>query len=275
MQLRKALIPAAGRGTRMRPVTWAVPKELLPVGTRPAIHRVVEEAAAAGLDRIGVVIGPGKELIRDYLETAQRQGEFQGLSFVYLRQEEPRGLADAISVSRAFTGDDPFALLLPDNVLLAPAYRLSSMTDLFVRSGKDVVGVLELDSSESGRYGNSGLFEGSRVEPGVFAIERLRDKLPGRLEIAAGETALRTCGRYICRPHVMRWIDELRPDVEGEFDEVPVYQRIAAEGGLLGRQLPLPLFDVGHPSGFLAANAYLHAAGAVTASRKPMKGVPE
>ncbi len=260
MPLRKALIPAAGRGTRMRPVTWAVPKELLPVGTRPAIHRVVDEAAAAGLDRIGIVIGPGKELIREYLETARRQGEFAGLTFEYLRQEEPTGLADAISVSRSFTDSDPFALLLPDNVLLSPEYRLASLTELFERSGKDVVGVLALGSDESGRYGNSGLFEGRSPRPGVFEIDRLRDKGPGRLEIPAGETARRTCGRYICRPHVMRWIDELRPEIEGEFDEVPVYQRIAGEGGLLGRELPLPLFDVGHPSGFLAANAYLHRA---------------
>lgn len=258
MALRKALIPAAGRGTRMQPVTWAVPKELLPVGAKPAIHRVVEEAAAAGLDRIGVVLGPGKELIRDYLERAQQQGEFAGLVFEYLRQEVPNGLAEAISASRSFTGDDPFALLLPDNVLLAPEHRLAVLTELFERSGRDVVGVLELDSSESGRYGNSGLFDGDSPEPGVFEIRQLRDKLPGRLEIPKGETVQRTCGRYVCRPHIMRRIDELRPDVEGEFDEVPVYQRIATEGGLLGRLLPSPLFDVGHPAGFLAANAYLH-----------------
>ncbi|MFQ5351418.1 MAG: sugar phosphate nucleotidyltransferase, partial [Thermoanaerobaculia bacterium] len=138
MALRKALIPAAGRGTRMRPVTWAVPKELLPVGSKPAIHRVVDEAAAAGLDRIGVVIGPGKGLIREYLETARREGEFPGLAFEYLRQEEPRGLADAISVSCAFLDGDPFALLLPDNVLLSPAHRLSSLTELAERSGQDV-----------------------------------------------------------------------------------------------------------------------------------------
>jgi UTP--glucose-1-phosphate uridylyltransferase len=258
MALRKALIPAAGRGTRMRPVTWAVPKELLPVGTRPAIHRVVEEAAGAGLDRVGVVIGPGKELIREYLETARRNGEFAGLDFEYLHQEEPNGLAEAVSLARGFTDGEPFALLLPDNVLLAPDYRLTSLVDLFTRSGKDVVGVLELDSGESGRYGNSGLFEGSSTDPGVFEIRRLRDKRPGRLVIPPGETVLRTCGRYVCRPHVMGWIDELRPGIEGEFDEVPVYQKIAAAGGLLGRVLPPPLFDVGHRSGFLAANAYLH-----------------
>lgn len=258
MPVRKALIPAAGRGTRMRPVTWAVPKELLPVGTRPAIHRVVDEASAAGLDRIGVVIGPGKELIRDYLETGRRQGEFPGLTFEYLGQEQPNGLAEAMSVSRSFTDGEPFALLLPDNVLLSPDYRLAALTDLFESSGKDVVGVLALDSGESGRYGNSGLFDGRSPEPGLFAIDRLRDKLPGRLEIPAGETVLRTCGRYICRPHVMSWIDRLRPEIEGEFDEVPIYQRIAGEGGLMGRELPLPLFDVGHPAGFLAANAYLH-----------------
>ena len=259
MALRKALIPAAGRGTRMRPVTWAVPKELLPVGTRPAIHRVVEEAAAAGLDRIGVVIGPGKELIRDYLETARRHGEFAELEFEYLHQKEPKGLAEAISVARRFTAGDPFALLLPDNVLLAAEYRLASLVELFARAGKDVVGVLELDSDESGRYGNSGLFEGASPEPGIFEIRHLRDKRPGRLVIPAGETVLRTCGRYVCRPHVLDWIDELRPGIRGEFDEVPVYQKIAAAGGLLGRLLPPPLFDVGHPAGFVAANAHLHS----------------
>jgi UTP--glucose-1-phosphate uridylyltransferase len=261
MAVRKALIPAAGRGTGMQPVTWAVPKELLPVGTRPAIHRVVEEAAAAGLDRIGVVLAPGKELIRDYLETARHRGEFPGLAFDYLTQEEPTGLAEAISLSRSFTGDDPFALLLPDNVLLAPGYRLAALTELFDRSGKDVVGILALDSSQSGRYGNSGLFEGRSPEPGVFEILKLQDKGPGRLEIPPGETVLRACGRYVCRPHVLRWIDELRPRIRREFDEVPVYQRIAADGGLLGRILPPPLFDVGHPAGFLAANAHLHRQG--------------
>lgn len=258
MPLRKALIPAAGRGTRMHPVTWAVPKELLPVGAKPAIHRVVEEAAAAGVDQIGVIIGPGKELIRQYLDTAAARGEFAGLAFDYLWQEEPLGLAEAISLARSFTADDPFALLLPDNVLLSPDYRLSLLTELFERSGRDVVGVLSLGSDESGRFGNSGLFEGESTAPGVFAIRSLADKGPGRLRIGGGEIVRRTCGRYVCRPHVMRWIDELRPTIRREFDEVPVYQRIAAEGGLLGREIPLPLFDVGHPSGFLAANAYLH-----------------
>lgn len=258
MPLRQALIPAAGRGTRMRPVTWAVPKELLPVGSVPAIHRVVAEAAAAGLDRVGVILGPGKELIRQYLETARRHGEFAGVAIEYLWQEDPRGLAEAIALARPFTGDDPFALLLPDNVLLSERYRLAALTELFERSGKDVVGVLSLTGADSGRYGNSGLFEGRESEPGVFRIDRLRDKGPGRLEIPAGETLRRTCGRYVCRPHVMEWIDRLRPEVQGEFDEVPVYQRIAAAGGLLGRALPAPLFDVGHPAGFLAANAHLH-----------------
>lgn len=262
MPLRKALIPAAGRGTRMRPVTLAVPKELLPVGTKPAIHRVVEEAASAGLDRIGVVIGPGKELVRDYLEAAGESGAFGSLSIEYPWQEEPRGLAEAISLSRDFIGGEPFALLLPDNVLLSPDYRLAALTGLYERTGKDVVGVLSLDSSESGRFGNSGLFAGRESERGVFEIHRLHDKGAGRLEIPPDETVQRTCGRYVCRPHVLRWIDELRSTIDGEFDEVPVYQRIAAAGGLLGRAVPLPLFDVGHPSGFLAANAFLHRAQA-------------
>ena len=258
MPLRKALIPAGGRGTRMRPVTRVVPKELLPVGNRPAIHRVVEEAVAAGLDRIGVVIGPGKELVRAYLEAARDRGELPDVSFEFPIQEEPRGLADAIWASRGFLDGDPFALLLPDNVLLSSRHRLAAMTDLHAESGKDVVGVLELDASQTGRYGNSGLFEGDERRPGVFEIHRLRDKGPGRLRIAEGTTVRRACGRYVCRPHLLEGIAELRRVGDTELDEVPVYQRIAAAGGLLGRLLVPPLFDVGHPSGFLAANAWLH-----------------
>lgn len=261
MPVRKAVIPAAGRGTRMRPVTWAVPKELLPVGAKPSIHRVVEEAAAAGLDRIGVVIGPDKGLIRDYLDSAGRRGELPDVCFDYLIQEEPRGLADAISVAAPFVGGEPFALLLPDNVLLAAEHRLAALVELSEENGKDVVGVLELDDGDSGRYGNSGLFEGAATAPGVFAIHRLRDKLPGRLQIPPGQKVLRTCGRYVCRPHLLPRIEALRPSISGEFDEVPVYQQIAHEGGLLGCLLPPPLFDVGHPAGFLAANAYLHDRG--------------
>ena len=94
--------------------------------------------------------------------------------------------------------------------------------------------------------------------PGVWEIHRLRDKSPGRLRIPEGGTVLRTCGRYVCRPHLLPRIAALRTVADGELDEVPVYQRIAEEGGLVGRLLPAPLFDVGHPAGFLAANAYLH-----------------
>lgn len=258
MELRKALIPAAGRGTRMRPVTLTVPKELLPVGTRPAIHRVVEEAAAAGLEEVGVVVGPGKELVREYLETARDRGLLAGVRLEFLWQETPNGLAEAIWVSRGFTGDEPFALLLPDNMPLSPEYRLRLLRDLFERTGKDVVGVLALDESDSGRFGDSGRFEGAALEPGVFAIERLHDKRPGRLRIAPGETVLRACGRYVCGAHLMRRVGELLASADGELDEVPVYQEIAREGGLLGLRVPPPLFDVGHPAGFLAAGAYLH-----------------
>lgn len=261
MALRKALIPAAGRGTRMRPVTLAVPKELLPVGSKPAIQHVVEEAVAAGIEELGVVIGPGKELVRSYLETARDRGLLPGVELEFLWQGEPTGLADAIWLGRRFTGEEPFALLLPDNVLLSPDYRLALLTDLFARSGRDVVGLLALDSSQSGRFGDSGRFEGRRLEPGVFEIGRLQDKRAGRLRIAPGETVIRTCGRYVCRPGLMRRIEELRGAAAGELDEVPAYQQIAREGGLLGRELPPPLFDVGHPSGFLAACAYLHRQG--------------
>jgi UTP-glucose-1-phosphate uridylyltransferase len=93
-------------------------------------------------------------------------------------------------------------------------------------------------------------------------MTRLHDKRPGRLEIAPGETVRRTCGRYVCHPSLFEYIERVRPAVSGEFDEVPVYQEIVRERGAYGYVLPPPVFDVGHPRGYLEASAHLLASGA-------------
>jgi UTP--glucose-1-phosphate uridylyltransferase len=266
---RKAIIPAAGRGTRLRPASQVVPKELFPLGTRPAIELVIEEATRAGLLDVAVVINRRKELIRRYLATLREQQEFASLRVEILYQEEPVGLADAISLGRDFAAGEPFAVLLPDNVLLSPRHRLSELISAARGSGRDAIGVLALDHSHSGQYGNCGRIEHQEVRPGLLRITRLLDKRPGALRIEPGEILYRACGRYVCQPHVFEYIERCRSRARGELDDVPVFQAIIREHGALGRVLTPPLFDVGNPRGYLAANSYLfRSAGSGARSRR-------
>jgi UTP--glucose-1-phosphate uridylyltransferase len=257
--VRRAVIPAAGRGTRMLPFSLLVPKELAPLGSKPAIHFVLDEAAAAGIERAVVVTAPAKDLLRRYLEAAQGEGAWPDLELRYATQEQPTGLADAILLGGAALDGEPFALLLPDNLPLAPEYRLSSLLELWREQARHVVGVLAIDRRWSGLFGNSGRIEHHPAGPGTVAIERLLDKQPGRLEIADGAPILRACGRYVFGPEILALLAETRRAAGGELDEVPAVQRLAREGSLVGALLPMPLFDVGHPAGLLAASAYLAA----------------
>lgn len=244
----------------MEPVSRTVPKELLPIGSKPAIHWVIEEAASAGLTEIAVVLSPAKGLIFEYLADSGLDAEL-GVRFEYVTQERQRGLADAMWECRRFAEGEPFGLLLPDNIFLSSDHDFGRMVELHRETGRDVIGVLELDASYDRQFGNCGLIEFEESEPGVLEIQQLRDKLPGRLPIAEGETVVRTCGRYICRTHVFEYMQPLRTRAEGngadaELDEVPVYQEIIRSHGAVGCSLPLPIFDVGHPTGFAAANGY-------------------
>ena len=166
--------------------------------------------------------------------------------------------ADVLPNTDVFCAGQSFAVLLPDNIGLSPDHRLGPMLELSALTGQDVVGVLELDSRWSGAYGNCGRIDFEQLRDGVVRITRLHDKAPGLLRIAPGASVYRTCGRYVCQPHVFEYIERLRPEVRGEFDEVPVYQRIVATGGLLGCLLAPPVFDIGNPRGYLAASAWLH-----------------
>jgi UTP--glucose-1-phosphate uridylyltransferase len=259
--VRRAVIPAAGRGTRLRPFSLAIPKELVPLGRTPAIHLVLDEVARAGLAEAIVVVAPDKELLRRYLDLAQDHGAWPGLRLRYATQTEPTGLADAIVLCAPLLEGESFTVLLPDNLPLAPDYRLDPLLELWRERGRNVVGMIDLDHRWHGLFGNSGLIDGRPLERGVLAIDRLHDKVPGRLAIDHAITAplRRACGRYVFGNDVLTLLAESRRESAGEVDEVPAVQRLAQRGDLLGVMVPMPLFDVGHPDGLLAANAYLAA----------------
>jgi UTP--glucose-1-phosphate uridylyltransferase len=259
--VRRAVIPAAGRGTRLRPFSLVVPKELVPLGSKPAIHFILDEIAQARLDEAIVVVAPDKELLRRHLDLQQEHGAWPGLRVRYATQPEPTGLADAITLCAGHLEAEPFAVLLPDNIPLARDYRLDPLLDLWRDRGRHVVGVIEIDRRWNGLFGNSGRIDSRPLEPHVLAIDRLHDKVPGRLVIDDSGTApmLRACGRFVFGADVLALLAESRNAAAGEVDEVPAVQRLAQRGDLLGALVPMPLFDVGYPDGLLAANAWLAA----------------
>lgn len=257
-RIRKAVVPAAGLGTRMREIAGDRPKELLPVGGRTVLDRTIDEAVQAGLDEIAIVVSPAKEAIRAHVDDRLARGDLAA-GVTWVEQTVQLGLGDAMTLCRDFVAGEPFALVLPDNVFLAPDYSLRPMVDLAEEHERDVIGVIELDDESSGRFGNCGKIDFRTLTAGLLEIERLHDKMPGRLEIPPGERVIRTCGRCICRPDVLDVLEDFRPHVEGELDEVPAYQRIIAARGAVGCLLPPPLFDTGNPEGYAAANALVTA----------------
>lgn len=257
MEVRKAVIPAAGRGTRMAPISEVVPKELLPLGTRPMIQFAVDEAREAQIEQIAVVINGEKALIREYFEKLKKDRAYRNVEFSYFYQERARGLADAIDQCREFVEGEPFAVLLPDNVIFSPDYRFSMMVELYREEGRDVVGIIELGPEQSGLYGDTGRIDYDWLRPGVLEIRKLYNKGKGTIHVPSGAKAYRTCGRYVCHEDVFKFMDLIRPQVSGEFDEVPVYQEIIRRRGAVGHLIPGLLFDTGNPNGYLAANAHL------------------
>lgn len=257
--VRRAVIPAAGRGTRLRPASWAYPKELVALGARPAIQWVLDEALGAGIDQVAVVVRQGKEAIRRFVDRlAVEEAGYARLRLSWIDQPEPTGLADAIERCRDFARDEPFALLLPDNILPSEEHRLGDLTRLAVETGRHVLGIIEVGAERSGEFGDSGRVEARGVAPRVLELTRLADKLPGRMRVGPGETVRRSCGRIVCQPDLFAELARTRATHGGELDEIPAYQRIVARGEALGWLLAPPLFDVGHPSGLLAASAWLH-----------------
>lgn len=256
--VRRALVPAAGKGTRMQPFSLVVPKELVPLGGVPVIHRILDEAGGGGIEDVAVVLAPGKELLRRYLEIMLARGAWGDLRLHFLYQNEPTGLADAIARCQDFCAGEPFAVLLPDNLPLAEDYELGQLLRLHAASDRHVVGVLELDARWSGLYGDCGRIRYQTLGDGALLLTRLLDKARRQLTIRPGEVVRRTCGRYVFSSELFGTLEQVRPTVEGEFDEVPVVQRLVEARRVVGTVLPSPLFDVGHAEGLLAASAHLH-----------------
>jgi UTP--glucose-1-phosphate uridylyltransferase len=258
-------------GTRVRAIAGDLPKELLTVAAKPLIVHAIEGLAASGVRQIGVVISPAKESIRQFLLgeppeflAPQLDAHLRVLlrvcRFNFFVQQSPLGVADAVSLCRDFIDDEPFALVMPDNILLDGLPVVSQMIPFFSREPRDMMGAVRLQAEQASRFGNVGILETETISDEskkIVSVRRFSDKNSSPLHIPAGESVLKNFGGSIFLPHFFDYTEKVRPHIEGELDDVPVVQAIIREKGLLAVALEGNGFDVGNSAGYWAANLHI------------------
>ena len=266
--VRKAVIPAAGLGTRFLPATKSSPKEMLPVVDRPAIQYVVEEAVQAGLTDILIITGRGKRAVEDhfdrnfelehYLDNAGKHDLLKQVQFAsdladlhYVRQRDPLGLGHAVSVGRHHVGNEPFAVLLADDIMVDEARLLRSMLDAYARDGQSVVAVKEVSPEEISFYGCVEP-DGAEVD-GVVKIRRIVEK-PPRDEAPSN---LAVIGRYVFTPEIFDALDGIAPGAGGEIQLTDAIALLLEEQSVLALRCEGGRYDIGHKVDFLRANIEL------------------
>lgn len=269
VRARKAVIPAAGLGTRFLPATKASPKEMLPVVDKPAIQYVVEEAVTAGLDDILLVTGRGKRALEDHFDHAielERQLAAAGkedllaavravsqlASMHYVRQGQPLGLGHAVGCARHHVADEPFAVLLGDDLIGAEERLLSRMVDLCEASGRSVIAVMEFDDAELDRYGVVDA-TADPDDPDVFHVRDMIEK-PGK---ANAPSNLCIIGRYVLTPDIFDHIASTRPGRGGEIQLTDAMKAQAAEEPIRAMRFDGRRFDVGTKQDYLRATVEL------------------
>ncbi len=273
MKVRKAVIPAAGLGTRFLPASKAQPKEMVPVVDKPAIQYVVEEAVHAGLEDILIVIGRGKYAIEDHFD---RSWELEGLlsdkgdddrlrqvrdisdmaEIHYIRQKMPLGLGHAISVAEQHVGDEPFAVLLGDDLIGEDENLLGDLVDCFNRQQTSVIAAMEVERSQIKAYG--AVTPGEEVESGVVRLTDIVEK-PDPEEAPSN---LAVIGRYVLHPEIFSALRVTKPDAKGEIqlsDALKGLVDTPGSRGVLAMRFTGRRYDVGEKNGYLRATVELAA----------------
>lgn len=261
--VRKAVLPVAGIGTRFLPVTKAVPKELLPIVDVPAIQINVEECVSSGLRDLILVTSRGKDALIDYFDRAgeleellERKGKQAELAMVRrlndlaqisaVRQPEARGLGHAVLCARAAVGDEPFAVLLGDDLFEGNPPGIKQLLEVYAKHGKGVVGLWEVPAGQEHLYG---IVDGEPVGGDVFRLNKLVEKpepgkAPSRLAIA---------GRYVLPPEIFPILANTQPGRGGEIQLTDALATLCASDGLYGVRLRGERFDAGDRAGYVLA----------------------
>ncbi len=268
MRARIAVIPAAGMGTRFLPLTKVAPKEMLPMGEVPALHMVIEEAVGAGIETVIVVNHPSKTPVERYFapapalladleragktELADRLHRLDALDVRFVHQERPLGLGHAVGMARDIVGDQPFAVLLPDEIM-GSSDLLAAMLDGAERSGGSVIAVKEVPHEQVSAYGVVSP-SGPLGDDAMLPIDNLVEKPP--VDQAPSDYII--IGRYVCTAEVMTEIGRLTPGAGGELQLTDALKAVCGYQpfhALVGDLLPggLARYDTGNPAGWLEA----------------------
>ena len=267
--IRKAIFPAAGLGTRFLPATKAQPKEMLPLVDKPIIQYGVEEAVQSGVDNIILVTGRGKNAIEDHFDVSieleafleargktELIGEIRKISnminFAYVRQGEPLGLGHAVLAAREFIGDDPFAVILADDVIDADPPALAQMIEVFKQVDGPVLAVERVPADQVSNYGVVDIDRSQRLPDGVYAIRDLVEK-PSRQE-APSDLAI--IGRYILTPDVFPALKATASDRTGEIQLTNGLRRLLRERPIYAYEVKGVRHDTGNKLGYLQAVVY-------------------
>ncbi|MGV2965636.1 UTP--glucose-1-phosphate uridylyltransferase GalU [Paenibacillus sp. AGC30] len=263
MRIKKAVIPAAGLGTRFLPATKAQPKEMLPIVDKPAIQYIVEEAVQSGIENILIVTGRNKKSIEDHfdksvelehslyakgkqslLEEVQAISEMANIHFI--RQKEPLGLGHAIGCARQFVGDDAFAVLLGDDIMVSDPPALAQMVHLYEKTGNQIIGVRQVDAANVSKYG---IIDSKGAEDRVHRVTNLVEKP------SLGEAPSRTAvmGRYILKPSIFPILDQIERGAGGEYQLTDALKEVSQVEELLALELEGHRYDIGDQFGYIQA----------------------
>lgn len=250
MEIKTAVIPVAGRGTRFHPVTKVVAKELLPLVDTPILHHIVLEAARAGIQRIVLITSKGKTSLEDYFDSDLDDELLRKIDIISVRQGAPKGLGHAVLCAKPIVGNEPFAVLLGDDVIDSEVSVTKQLIDAFKRyDGSPVVGVMEVADEDTSKYGIVG---GKEVDKDTWLLDTLVEKpktadAPSRLAIP---------GRYILTPDIFPLLETSKTGVGGEIQLTDSLQALAKKRKMYAYRFKGQRFDAGDKFGYMEANLH-------------------
>jgi len=264
----KAVIPAAGLGTRMLPVTKSQPKEMLPILNKPAIHYVVEEAVKSGCDSILIITGRGKRALEDYFdrnfeleEFLKKRGKVDELNMIreisemadimYVRQKEPLGLGHAVLMAEKYVGDEPFVVLLGDDIIVNDRPATKKLIDIYEEHGDPVIAVTEIRPNDSKKYGV--------IKPSPLSVPPLYviDDLVEKPEPSEAPSNLAIVGRYLLTPEIFSYLKEVKPGKNGEYQLTDALRLYIFTKRMLGYKIEGVRLDIGSLESWLEANIFM------------------
>ena len=262
-EVRKAVIPAAGLGTRFLPATKAMPKEMLPLIDRPVIQYVVEEAVASGMDDLIIITGRGKRAIEDYfddspeLEMHLRENrndsmlkavqEVSSLADIhYIRQKEPLGLGDAILRAEKHIGDEPFAVLLGDDIIVNTMPCTQQLVEVFSRTRGPVIAVSEIPHEKVSSYG---IIRGRPLDPSLYYVEDISEKPTPE----GAPSQIGVIGRYILTPDIFECLKEIQPGFGGEIQLTDAIKYLSQRRPVYASFFNGKRYDTGDRMGYVQA----------------------